>query len=144
MNYRHHYHAGNFADVMKHALLVRLLAALQKKEKGFLYLDTHAGRGAYDLGEATRGDTHARQPEHPEGIGRLWHRADLPEALARYVALVKEFDRGHGNQADSPRFYPGSPWIARLLARPRTAWSCASGSRRSSSSSTSSWRGSRR
>ncbi len=119
MNYRHHYHAGNFADVMKHALLVRLMAALQKKEKGFLYLDTHAGRGSYDFAEAARGDTHARKPEHPDGIGRLWHRADLPEALARYVALVKEFDRERGNQADSPRFYPGSPSIARRLARPQ-------------------------
>jgi len=62
MNYRHHYHAGNFADVMKHALLRQLVRAMQRKEKGFLYLDTHAGRGGYDLGHAARGDTTARQP----------------------------------------------------------------------------------
>ncbi len=119
MNYRHHYHAGNFADVMKHAVLVRLMAAMQRKEKGFLYLDTHAGRGCYDLATAAKGDTHARAPEHPAGIGRLWNRADLPESLASYVALVKAFDRDRGNTGDTPRFYPGSPWIARLLARPQ-------------------------
>ncbi len=119
MNYRHHFHAGNFADVMKHALLGRLVAGLQRKEKGFLYLDTHAGRGSYDLTAAAQGDTLARQPEHPQGIGRLWGRPDLPEGLAEYVALVKRFDREQGNPGEAPRFYPGSPWIARLLARPQ-------------------------
>jgi 23S rRNA (adenine2030-N6)-methyltransferase len=119
MNYRHHFHAGNFADVMKHALLVRLVSALQKKEKGFLYLDTHAGRGSYDLTVAAQGDTLARQPEYPQGIGRLWGRPDLPEGLAEYVALVKQFDRERGNPGATPRFYPGSPWLARLLARPQ-------------------------
>lgn len=119
MNYRHHFHAGNFADVMKHALLMRLVAALQKKEKGFLYLDTHAGRGSYDLTMAMKGDALARAPEHPDGIGRLWPRTDLPAALVDYVALVKKFDRDHGNTGEAPRFYPGSPWIARRLARPQ-------------------------
>ncbi len=119
MNYRHHFHAGNFADVMKHALLVRLMAGLQKKEKGFLYLDTHAGRGSYDLTSAEKGDTLVRQPEYPNGIGRLWTRTDLPESLAGYVALVKQFDQDRGGTGAAPRFYPGSPWIARLLARPQ-------------------------
>jgi 23S rRNA (adenine2030-N6)-methyltransferase len=119
MNYRHHFHAGNFADVMKHALLVRLMAALQKKEKGFLYLDTHAGRGSYDLTAADKGDTLVRQPEYPAGIGRLWTRTDLPESLAGYVALVKQFDQERGGNGEAPRFYPGSPWIARKLARPQ-------------------------
>ena len=119
MNYRHHFHAGNFADVMKHALLVRLIAALQKKEKGFLYLDTHAGRGSYDLTVAEKGDTLVRQPEYPNGIGRLWNRPDLPESLAGYVELVKKFDAERGGGGGTPRFYPGSPWIARLLARPQ-------------------------
>ena len=119
MNYRHHFHAGNFADVMKHALLLELVRALQRKEKGFLYLDTHAGRGSYDLTAAAQGDTLARQSEHPQGIGRLWGRPDLPEGLAEYVALVKRFDREQGNPGEAPRFYPGSPWIARLLARPQ-------------------------
>jgi 23S rRNA (adenine2030-N6)-methyltransferase len=120
VNYRHHFHAGNFADVMKHVLLVRLLRALQKKEKGLLCLDTHAGRGRYDLEAAAQGDSLARKPEWPDGIGRLWNRAaaDLPESVADYVALVREYDRRHGNLETTPRFYPGSPWIAQMLARP--------------------------
>lgn len=119
MNYRHHYHAGNFADVAKHVLLIHLLRALQQKPKGFLYLDTHAGRGAYDLAAAAVGDSLARAPEWPDGIGRLWSEPDLPDAVGEYVALVRQFDRMRGNLASGVRFYPGSPWIARLLARPQ-------------------------
>jgi 23S rRNA (adenine2030-N6)-methyltransferase len=119
MNYRHHFHAGNFADVMKHVLVSRLFLGLQKKEKGFLYLDTHSGRGSYDLAAAAQGDTRARQPEYPEGIGRLWTRTDLPAGVAEYVALVKKFDQDRGNAGEGPRHYPGSPWIGRLLARPQ-------------------------
>jgi 23S rRNA (adenine2030-N6)-methyltransferase len=120
MNYRHHFHAGNFADVMKHVLLVRLFRALQKKEKGFLYLDTHAGRGHYDLAAAAAGDSLARKPEWPDGIGRIWSHdpAALPEGVGDYFALVREFDQRGGNLESSPRFYPGSPWIARLVMRP--------------------------
>src|SRR5687767_14507475 len=105
MNYRHHFHAGNFADVMKHALLIQLVRALQKKEKGFLYLDTHAGRGRYDLAAAAVGDSLARKPEWPDGIGRLWGRTDLPEPLADYVGRVREFDRlaSVGGAVPSPR-----------------------------------------
>ena len=62
MNYRHQFHAGNFADVLKHVLLVELVRALQRKEKGFVFLDTHAGRGRYDLAVAAAGDSLARQP----------------------------------------------------------------------------------
>jgi 23S rRNA (adenine2030-N6)-methyltransferase len=119
MNYRHQFHAGNFADVMKHIVLVQLLRGLQKKEKGFLYLDTHAGRGVYDLAAAARGDSLVREPEWPAGAGRLWSREDLPGAVTDYVALLKRFDRDRGNRGSAPRFYPGSPWIARLLARPQ-------------------------
>ncbi len=72
MNYRHYLHAGNYADVFKHALLLRLVAGMQRKEKGFLYLDTHAGRGGYDLSETTLlPDGRERAPEWPAGIGRL-------------------------------------------------------------------------
>jgi 23S rRNA (adenine2030-N6)-methyltransferase len=119
MNYRHHFHAGNFADVMKHGLLVQLLRALQRKDRGLLYLDTHAGRGVYDLAAAAQGDSLARRPEWPEGIGRLWARDDVPAAWADYVALVRQCDREWGNRADTPRYYPGSPWLARKLARPQ-------------------------
>lgn len=118
MNYRHHFHAGNFADVMKHALLVRVLRALQKKDKGLLYLDTHAGRGRYDLEREAAGDTLARRPEWPEGIGRLWNASvALPAEISDYVALVRAFDQRAGNLEPTPRFYPGSPWVARWLAR---------------------------
>jgi len=117
MNYRHHFHAGNAADVVKHALLVRLFRALQKKEKGFLYLDTHAGRGSYDLDRAAAGDSLARRPEWPQGIGRLLARDDLPPGLAEYVAMVREHDRRQGNVGDGLRFYPGSPALAKELAR---------------------------
>lgn len=119
MNYRHQFHAGNFADVMKHALLVRLIRALQQKPKAFLYLDTHAGRGSYDLARAATGDSLARTPEWPDGIGRILAQSQVPAELADYVRCVREFDRARGNLAAGPRFYPGSPWIARLLARPQ-------------------------
>ena len=117
MNYRHSFHAGNYGDVFKHTLLVLLLRALQRKEKGFLYLDTHAGRGAYDL-RAAPGRV-ARRPEWPQGIGRLWGTADLPPPLADYVALVRDFDRRAGAGGERPRLYPGSPWLAALVRRPQ-------------------------
>jgi 23S rRNA (adenine2030-N6)-methyltransferase len=119
MNYRHHFHAGNFADVLKHVLLVRLVRALQKKDKGFLYLDTHAGRGEYDLEVAATGDSLARRPEWPEGIGRLHGRTDLPAPVAEYAGLVREHDRRQGNLTPALRFYPGSPVLLRELARPQ-------------------------
>lgn len=117
MNYRHHFHAGNFADVMKHALLLQLLRAMQQKEKGFLFLDTHAGRGSYDLQVAATGDSLARTPEWPDGIGRLWSRSGLSAELGAYVEAVRQFDHDRGNRDALPRFYPGSPWLGRLLAR---------------------------
>jgi len=107
--YRHLFHAGNFADVCKHALLARLLLALARKDKAFCYLDTHAGIGRYDL-------THPwaqKNAEWKEGIGRLWNRKDPPETLAPYLDTAR---------AENPdgrlRFYPGSPRIARRLLRP--------------------------
>lgn len=119
MNYRHQFHAGNFADVWKHALLLPLIRGLQRKDKGFLFLDTHAGRGSYDLEVAARGDSLERKPEHPEGIGRLCAASDLGGDLAAYVALVRRFDRARGNVEETLRFYPGSPWLAQLSLRPQ-------------------------
>jgi 23S rRNA (adenine2030-N6)-methyltransferase len=119
VNYRHAFHAGNFADLLKHALLVRLVRALQRKETGFLFVDTHAGRGRYDLSLAGEGDTRARRPEWPDGIGRLWERGDLPGALRDYLEVARRFDRGRGNLTAEPRFYPGSPRIVRAIARPQ-------------------------
>jgi 23S rRNA (adenine2030-N6)-methyltransferase len=118
MNYRHHYHAGNFADVVKHALLIGLVEAMQRKPKGCVFLDTHAGRGRYDLLAAERGDSLARQPEWPGGIGRLWSGPVANDLLERYVALVRRFGRERGHDEATLRWYPGSPWIVHALARP--------------------------
>ena len=107
--YRHLFHAGNFADVFKHALLTRLLIALGEKEKPYCYLDTHAGIGRYDL-------THAwaqKAREYENGIGRLWGRRDIPPVLAPYMEAVKEQNTGR-----KLRFYPGSPLVAKRFMRP--------------------------
>ncbi len=120
MNYRHHYHAGNYADVFKHVLLLLLIRAMQRKEKGFLYLDTHAGRGGYDLAvPSILPDGRTREPEHPAGIGRLWGAADLPDPVTDYLALVRRFNDRRGETSEELKFYPGSPWIAKLLLRPQ-------------------------
>jgi 23S rRNA (adenine2030-N6)-methyltransferase len=107
MNYRHQFHAGNFADVFKHVVLVRLLEALKRKEKGFAYLETHAGAGRYDL-RATPSQTTA---EYRDGIARLWNRA-LDADLEPYLLGVRAL-----NDGVELRYYPGSPLIARLLLR---------------------------
>lgn len=131
MNYRHRYHAANFADVLKHATLLKLIAGLQTKEKGFLYLDTHAGRGGYDLSEAASGTSREREAEWPKGLGRIWGRHDLPPELSVYVEAVRAFDKT--TRADKerelseavelasglPQFYPGSPWLAQAVLRPQ-------------------------
>lgn len=118
MNYRHHYHAGNYADVFKHALLLLLIRAMQRKEKGFLYLDTHAGRGGYDLSvPSVLPDGRAREPEFPAGIGRLWGAKGLPAPLNDFLELVRRFNDRNGATGDELKFYPGSPWIAKLLLR---------------------------
>ncbi|MDI1320375.1 MAG: 23S rRNA (adenine(2030)-N(6))-methyltransferase RlmJ [bacterium] len=120
MNYRHHYHAGNYADVFKHVLLLQLIRAMQRKEKGFLYLDTHAGRGGYDLSvPSVLPDGRAREAEFPAGIGRLWDAAGLPPGLNDFVALVRRFNDRNGATGPELKFYPGSPWIAKLLLRPQ-------------------------
>lgn len=123
MNYRHHYHAGNYADVFKHVLLFLLVRAMQRKEKGFLYLDTHAGRGGYDLSTApVLPDGRERAPEWPEGIGRLWGRAPAEPALAEFIGLLRRYLDRKGafpTETEPLPFYPGSPWIVQLLARPQ-------------------------
>ena len=110
MNYRHAYHAGNFADVVKHLALTGILLHLRKKESPFAVIDTHAGRGLYDL----EGDAAARTGEAAKGIRRLLTPevigSALPEALHHYLAIV---------QGSSARFYPGSPLIATMLLRPQ-------------------------
>lgn len=107
MNYRHQFHAGNFADVFKHVALTLLLRALHKKDTPICYLDTHAGVGRYDLA----GPEAQRNPEYRDGIARLWE-ASLASALADYTEAVRAF-----NPDGHLRFYPGSPHVARRLLR---------------------------
>jgi len=109
LSYRHLFHAGNFADVFKHALLARLLIALGGKGKPYCYLDTHAGTGRYDLGHEWAWKTR----EFENGIGRLWQRKDIPAALAPYLDAVRS-----ENPKGRLRYYPGSPLIALKLRRP--------------------------
>jgi 23S rRNA (adenine2030-N6)-methyltransferase len=105
VNYRHRYHAGNFADVVKHIALVAILLHLRKKDTPFSVVDSHAGRGAYDLS----GDQSLRTGEAEKGVARLMNLSgDMPEALSTYLSLVRE-----------GRFYPGSPLIAARLLRPQ-------------------------
>jgi 23S rRNA (adenine2030-N6)-methyltransferase len=119
VNYRHAFHAGNAADVLKHVLLVALVRALQRKETGFLFVDTHAGRGRYDLQLAAEGSSRPREPEWPGGIGRLWGLNEGPPAVIDYLAAVRGYDRSQGNLAVLPRYYPGSPRIVRSISRPQ-------------------------
>ena len=118
MNYRHLYHAGNYADVFKHVLLLQLLRAMQRKEKGFLYLDTHAGRGGYDLSATTiLPDGRERAPEWPAGIGRIWEEKNPPALFADYLAAVRAYNARQGAPDTELQHYPGSPWVAQSLWR---------------------------
>jgi 23S rRNA (adenine2030-N6)-methyltransferase len=108
LSYRHAFHAGNHADVLKHFIEVQLLRYLAQKDKPFWYIDTHAGAGCYalDSGYATQ------NAEYESGIARLWERGDLPAPLADYVALVKRI-----NPDGLMKLYPGSPLFAQQLLR---------------------------
>lgn len=108
LSYRHGFHAGNHADVLKHAVFVHLLGYLAQKEKPFWCIDTHAGAARYDL---TKGYA-AKNAEYETGIGRLWTRQDLPEPLADYVQQVRSI-----NPDGTLRCYPGSPQLAMQLLR---------------------------
>ncbi len=109
LSYRHSFHAGNHADVLKHIVLMLILENLKQKEKGFYYLDTHAGVGRYRL----FGDEAEKTAEFVEGIGRLWDKTDLPPDVQRYVDLIKKLNYG-GKEL---RYYAGSPLIAAQLLR---------------------------
>jgi len=110
MNYRHAFHAGNFADVFKHVALLGLLDALRAKPAPLCYVDTHAGRGVYDLS----GDEAQRTGEYRDGVERLLHAGELPAALADYVARIRAFGVDAGGALVR---YPGSPLLARDLLR---------------------------
>jgi len=108
-SYRHGFHAGNHADVLKHLVLVHLLDYLGRKDKPYWFIDTHAGGGSYDL---TSGYA-AKSREFDTGIARLWDAKNPPAAVAAYLDEVRKLNP-HG----ALRRYPGSPQIALQMARP--------------------------
>ncbi|MBL0729184.1 23S rRNA (adenine(2030)-N(6))-methyltransferase RlmJ [Piscinibacter sp. HJYY11] len=108
--YRHAFHAGNHADVLKHIVFTRVLRYLNQKEKPYRLVDTHAGAGGYSL----EGQYAQKKNEYVEGIARLWDRDDLPELVADYVDGVRQF-----NPDGKLTQYPGSPAFAQMLLRPQ-------------------------
>jgi 23S rRNA (adenine2030-N6)-methyltransferase len=122
--YRHAFHAGNHADVLKHTVLALVLRYMNQKDKPYRWVDTHAGAGGYSL----EGRYAQKKGEYEEGIGRLWamdfdQRQAMPAAVADYLELVRQFNPGGdqpaGKVAVPLEQYPGSPAIARSLLRPQ-------------------------
>lgn len=107
-SYRHAFHAGNHADVLKHAVLLAVLQYVCQKEAGVFYIDTHAGAGMYALNKAEA----QKNREFESGIGRLWGHNDLPPPLHEYMALIREL-----NPDGVLRRYPGSPCLAEKILR---------------------------
>ena len=108
MNYHHHFHAGNFADVMKHVLLLQILSRLNNKDKPYRYIDTHGGAGKYDLSTSEA----QKSGEFLNGIHRLIKLDDsikrnAPEGIQQYLKIVEKMRESFGKGA-----YPGSPWFA--------------------------------
>lgn len=109
--YRHAFHAGNHADVLKHLTLLLVLQHMNLKDRGWRYVDTHAGAGGYSL----QGGYARKHGEHESGVAVLWQREDLPPALAELMAFVRSFN-GAGTALKQ---YPGSPALAHALMRPQ-------------------------
>jgi len=113
LSYLHSFHAGNFADVLKHSISVHILEYMNQKPKPFFYLDTHSGTGGFAL----NADEAQKTQEYLGGIGQLWNLSqtefdNLPGLVKNYVELVKGFNQDHNLQT-----YPGSPWFAKALMR---------------------------
>jgi 23S rRNA (adenine2030-N6)-methyltransferase len=112
MNYRHSYHAGNFADCLKHLVLVQIIKLMQKKEKGLMVLDAFSGTGIYDL----HTEISARSPEYIDGIAKIWDYADknqnLAPAISDYLLALK-------TATPSQRYYAGSPFFIAYALRPQ-------------------------
>jgi len=114
MNYRHGYHAGNFADVIKHVSLIAIILSLQRKSTPFCYLDTHAGTGIYDLSsrEAQKGK------EYSNGIEKIIRQENPPEIIKTYLHSVHRINSQYeGAKFAALNYYPGSPLLARELLR---------------------------
>lgn len=108
LSYRHSFHAGNFADVLKHTVEVLILEALKQKPTPFVYHDTHSAAGRYSLSSE-----HAEKTaEYVDGIGRIWQQSEVPEAMLPYIEVIKQL-----NHKGKLQHYPGSPVVARQLLR---------------------------
>jgi len=114
LSYRHAFHAGNFADVLKHSVLTLVLDYMTRKEKGFHYIDSHSGAGMYQLE-----DEYAQKTgEYKEGIAKLINEANIPEPLQPYIDLIKELNPSNTNsETNDLTLYPGSPGIAKRFMR---------------------------
>lgn len=108
LSYRHAFHAGNHADVLKHFVELELLHYLAQKDKPYWYIDTHAGAGCYELDSGYA----VQNAEFESGIARLWEAGDLPKPLAEYVDMVRHF-----NPDGTLKLYPGSPLVALYAMR---------------------------
>lgn len=109
LSYRHGFHAGNFADVLKHSLISLVITALKQKDKPFVYIDTHAGAGKYDLS----GEFAQKTGEFRQGIGLVWADGKPPAELKEYLAAIRAENTGRLLR------YPGSPQLVRRLVRPQ-------------------------
>lgn len=109
LSYRHAFHAGNHADVLKHSVQIAILDYLNQKDKPWWYIDSHSGAGLYDL----LGEYAQKNAEYESGIARIWQSQYLPEMLKRYVDIVREL-----NPDGILKLYPGSPWCAHQCTRP--------------------------
>jgi 23S rRNA (adenine2030-N6)-methyltransferase len=109
MNYRHAFHAGNFADIVKHGALLRLLAGAKATGPRLTVLDTHAGAGLYDL----QGSEARRSAEAEAGVGALWREAVAPAPLRPLIEAIRD-----ANPEGGLRWYPGSPWLVAEALRP--------------------------
>lgn len=115
MNYRHSYHAGSYTDVVKHVILTTLMTYISRKDTPLCYIDTHAGIGYYDLFS----DTANKTKEYEGGIEKIIRQENPPALVKRYLDCVHKMNNQlTGSQFASLRYYPGSPMIARYLARP--------------------------
>ena len=103
LSYRHAFHAGNHADVLKHFVQIQLHEHMNQKDTAYTYIDTHSGAGVYALD----GGYASKNAEYETGIGPLWERTDLPPAVKQYVDLIKAL-----NPSGKMRYYPGSPYCA--------------------------------
>ncbi|MGQ3892751.1 23S rRNA (adenine(2030)-N(6))-methyltransferase RlmJ [Legionella sp. CNM-4043-24] len=109
LSYQHGYHAGNFADVVKHLTLSRVIDYMGQKDKPLLYLETHSGRGLYDLHDGQAGKT----SEYRQGVSLLWEqRTKLPDLMTPWLSVLKNL-----NPKGELRYYPGSPHLALSLLR---------------------------